>query len=66
MEKYYRSLLGQILQGEQELLRDIINTRFEEGHSFEGSTIYSFESLRIHEAIEFLKDNYEYLKDFIQ
>ena len=66
MKKYYSSLLGQILQGEQELLRDIIDTRFEEGYEFEGNTIYSFESLRIHEAIEFLKDNYEYLKDFIQ
>ena len=66
MKKYYSSLLGQILQGEQELLRDIIDTRFEDGYSFEGNTIYSFESLRIHEAIEFLKDNYEYLKDFIQ
>ena len=66
MEKYYRSLLGQILQGEQELLRDMIDSYFEDGYSLEGNVIYSFESLRIHEAIEFLKDNYEYLKDFIQ
>ncbi len=66
MKERYNILLGQILQGEHQKLKSIIDNRMEEGYEFEGNTIYSFESLRIHEAIEFLKDNYEYLKDFIQ
>lgn len=66
MKEYYSILLGQILQGKHQKLKSIIDNRMNEGYEFEGSTIYSFESLRIYEAIEFLKDNYEYLKDFIQ
>lgn len=67
MEKYYEVLLGQILAGEQQVLEDMIDLYFEEGgYCFEGTKIYNFKSLRIYEAVEFLKDNYGYLKDFIQ
>lgn len=66
MKEYYNILLGQILQGEHQKLKSIIDDRMEEGYEFEGRVIYSFESLRIHEAVEFLKDNYEYLRGFIQ
>lgn len=63
---YYRNLLGQILQGDQEPLRRFIELRFEDGYEFEGQIFYGFESLRIHEAITFLKEDYEYIKSFIQ
>lgn len=63
---YYRSLLGQILQGDQESLRKFIKSRFEDGYEFEGQVVYSFESLRIYEAITFLEENYKHIKPFIQ
>ena len=67
MDTYYETLLGQILAGEQQVLEDMIDLYFEEGcYCFEGIKVYNFKSLRIYEAVEFLKDNYEYLKDFIQ
>lgn len=65
MKEYYSNLLGQILQGEYQKLKSIIDNRMDEGYEFEGNIVYSFESLRIYEAIEFLKDNYEYLQGFI-
>ncbi len=65
MKEYYSNLLGQILQGEYQKLKSIIDNRMDEGYEFEGNIVYSFESLRIYEVIEFLKDNYEYLQGFI-
>ncbi len=65
MKEYYSNLLGQILQGEHQKLKSIIDNRMDEGYEFEGNIVYSFESLRIYEVIEFLKDNYEYLQGFI-
>lgn len=66
MKDYYKNLLGQILQGEQEELKKFIDLRFEDGYEFEGQTIYSFESMRIHEAVAFLEDDYEYIENFIR
>ena len=66
MKDYYKNLLGQILQGQQEELKKFIDLRFEDGYNFEGQTCYSFESMRIHEAIAFLEDNYEYIENFIR
>ncbi len=63
---YYKSLLGQILQGDQEPLRNFIELRFKDGYEFEGQIFYGFESLRIHEAVTFLEENYEHIKSFIQ
>jgi len=61
MNKYFSNVLGQILQGEQPKLKEMIDMRFESGYEFEGGTRYSFESLRIHEAVQFLEDEWEYL-----
>lgn len=63
---YYRNILAQILQGEQPAITEMINSRFEDGYEFEGQTIYSFESLRIHEAVTFLEESWEYLQPFLQ
>ncbi len=62
---YYRKILSQILAGDQPGMKEFIDMRFEDGCEFEGQTIYSFESLRIHEALIFLEDNWEYLKPFL-
>ncbi len=64
MNQYFANILGYILQGEQPKLKEVINIRFEDGYEFEGETRYSFESLRIHEAIRFLEDEWEFLEQF--
>lgn len=66
MDKYYSNVLGQILQDEQPELREFIDMRFDDGYEFEGNTRYSFESLRIHEAVQFLEDEWEYLVPFLR
>lgn len=66
MDQYYYNVLGQILQKEQPRLREMIDMRFDSGYEFEGTTIYSFESLRIHEAVHFLEDEWEYLVPFFE
>ena len=65
MSKYYQNILGQILQGKQIRLKEMIDMRFESGYEFEGTEIYSLKSLRIQEAILFLEDEWEYLKPFL-
>ncbi len=65
MEKYYKNILGQIIQDEQPEMKRVIDIRFEDGYEIEGTIVYSFESLRIHEAVQFLKDNWEYLEPFL-
>jgi len=66
MKDYYKNLLGQMLQGQQEELKKFIDLRFEDGYEFEGEMHYSFESMKIHEAIAFLEDDYEYIENFIR
>jgi hypothetical protein len=66
VKQYYKNILAQILKGEQPDIMEMINSRFEDGYEFEGQTIYSFESLRIHEAIAFLEENWGYLQPFLQ
>ena len=61
MNSYYAKVLGEILQGEQPELKKMIDMRFDSGYEFEGTTRYSFESLRIHEAVQFLEDEWEYI-----
>lgn len=65
-ERYFKDLLGQILKGEQCELKEIIDLRMDEGHELEGVTVYSFESLRIYEAITFLENNYACYKNLIR
>lgn len=65
MKQYYRMILAQILDNEQPKIKELIDTMFEEGYNLEGQTIYSFESLRIHEAIQFLEDNWEHLQEYL-
>ena len=65
MKHYYSNILGEILQNEQPKMKQIINTMFEDGYDLEGQTIYSFDSLRIHEAIQFLEDNWEHLQEYL-
>ncbi len=66
MDKYYYNVLGQILQNERPVMRKLIDDLFDSGYEIEGQTVYSFESLRIHEAVRFLKDEWEYLVSFFQ
>lgn len=66
MKQYYKNILAQILKGEQPDIMEMINSRFEDGYEFEGQTIYSFESLRIHEVITFLEESWEYLQPFLK
>ena len=63
MNQYYTKVLGEILQGEQPTMKAIIDIHFEEGCEVEGTIVYSFESLRISEAVEWLEDNWEYISN---
>lgn len=62
---YYRKILGQIIAGEQPKMKEFIDMRFEDGYEFEGKTVYSFESMRIHEALTFLEDEWEYISHLL-
>jgi hypothetical protein len=62
LDGYYSGVLGQILNNDQPRMKKEIDFQFNNGYEFEGITIYSFESLRIHEAVQFLEDNWEYLE----
>lgn len=66
MNQYFKNILAQILQGEQPTIKEMIDSRFEDGYEFEGQTVYSFESLRIHEAVTFLEENWEYLEPLLK
>jgi hypothetical protein len=66
MNNYFKHILGQILQNEQPKIKEFIDMRFDSGYEFEGQTVYSFKSLRINEAIQFLEDNWEYLETFLR
>jgi hypothetical protein len=65
MKEYYRTILAQILDNERPKIKELIDTMFEDGYDLEGTTIYSFESLRIHEALQFLEDNWEHLQEYL-
>ncbi len=65
MKCYFKSILAQILQNEQPTITEMINIMFEDGYEFEGQMIYSFNSLRIHEAISFIEDNWEILREYL-
>lgn len=66
MNNYYSKVLGQILQGFQPKIKKMIDMRFESGYEFEGDIRYSFESLRIHEAVQFLEDEWEHLSPLFE
>lgn len=61
----YRKILGQIIAGEQPRMKEYIDMRFKGGYEFEERTIYSFESMRIWEALIFLEDYWEDVKRFL-
>jgi hypothetical protein len=64
--EYYRKVLGEILQGNQPEMEKLIEIHFSDGAEVEGVTRYSFESLRIGEAVQFLSDNWEYISPMYQ
>ena len=66
MDNYFKKVLAEILSDEQKPLKEFLDLRFEDGYEFEGETRYSFESLLIHEAVQVLKDEWEYLEPFYQ
>ena len=63
---YFASVLGEILQGKQPVMKEMIDMRFDSGYEFEGMARYSFQSLRLGEAVQFLADEWEYLSPFYE
>lgn len=57
---YYKNLLGNILRGEHTKLEKIINSFFEDNEEI------SFTDLSISQAIEWLADNYDNYKEYIE
>lgn len=57
---YFRNLLAQIIKGEQEELKEVINAFLLDT---ENKVLFD---LTIAEAIVFLQENYEYIEKFIK
>lgn len=61
MRRYYVDLLGQILKGEQDEMLRIINEHLYD-NEYEVDNLFDY---TINEAVDFLEENYNYLKDFM-